>query len=79
VTTLLGRIASRFNITVSQKAIMQAAPVVGAATGAALNVAFMDHFNRVARFHFGLRTLERRHGAAQVQTAYVEAVRRLRK
>ncbi|MCE9556788.1 MAG: EcsC family protein, partial [Planctomycetes bacterium] len=62
LVNLLGRIASRFNVAVTEKMIAQAIPILGAATGAAINVAFMGHFNRVARFHFGLRQLERQHG-----------------
>ncbi|MGC3969119.1 MAG: EcsC family protein [Pirellulales bacterium] len=79
LATLLARIAARFNLTVSQKALVQAVPVLGAATGAAINVAFMDHFNRVARFHFGIRSLERKHGRDVVQEAYRGAAKRLRK
>jgi hypothetical protein len=36
----------------------------------------MDHFNRVARFHFGIRSLERKHGIDVVQAAYRDAVLR---
>jgi hypothetical protein len=78
LAALLSRIAARFNLTVSQKALVQAVPVVGAATGAAINVAFMDHFNRVARFHFAIRSLERKYGRDVVQDAYQAAAKRLR-
>ncbi|MCE9555951.1 MAG: EcsC family protein, partial [Planctomycetes bacterium] len=54
----------------TEKMIAQAIPILGAATGAAINVAFMGHFNRVARFHFGLRQLERQHGVEVIQNAY---------
>ena len=70
VVNLLGRIAARFNVAVTEKMIAQAIPILGAATGAAINVAFMGHFNRVARFHFGLRQLERQHGVEVIQNAY---------
>ena len=72
---LLARIASRFNLTVADKVVAQAVPVVGAAGGAFVNVAFMDHFNTVARYHFGIRKLERQYGAEWVQAAYLQAVR----
>jgi hypothetical protein len=39
-------------------------------TGAAINAAFLDHFNRVARYHFGIRRLERIYGVDVVQGAY---------
>lgn len=73
LVNLLGRIAARFNVAVTEKMIAQAIPILGAATGAAINVAFMGHFNRVARFHFGLRQLERQHGVEVIQNAYREA------
>lgn len=34
LVNLLSRIAAKFNVTVSQKALVQAVPVLGAATGA---------------------------------------------
>lgn len=73
VVNLLGRIAARFNVAVTEKMVAQAIPILGAATGAAINVAFMGHFNRVARFHFGLRQLERQHGVEVIQNAYRSA------
>lgn len=79
LVNLLSRIAARFNVTVSQKAFVQALPVLGAATGATINVAFIDHFNRVARYHFGLRSLERKYGLDRTQSAYQAEVRKLRK
>ena len=63
-------IASRFSVPVSQKAIAQAAPLIGAASGAALNLVFSDHFQRVARGHFIVRRLERIHGPAAIREAY---------
>src|SRR5204863_312147 len=76
VVNLIAKIASQFNITVTQKVLVQAIPVVGAATGATINVAFMDHFNRVARFHFGIRSLERKYGADLIQSIYLDSARR---
>jgi EcsC protein family len=67
---LISRIAARFNIAVSQKFIAQGLPVVGGVAGSVLNAAFAEHFNRAARYHFGIRKLERRYGAEAVQQAY---------
>jgi hypothetical protein len=67
---LVVRIASRFNVTVAQKALAQAVPMLGAAGGAFVNVAFTDHFNSVARYHFGIRKLERLYGMESVQSIY---------
>ncbi|MBW8270795.1 EcsC family protein [Caldovatus sp. SYSU G05006] len=70
----LGAVAARFGGPVALKVSAQAAPIVGAAAGAAVNLAFLEHFRSVARGHFTVRRLERAHGAALVRAAY-EAMR----
>ena len=70
IVQLLGSVASRFSVKVSQKVAAQAVPVVGAVTGATLNSVFMRHFQRMAEGHFTVRALERRHGAQAVRVAY---------
>ena len=62
--------ASRFGVMVTQKLAAQAVPVIGALGGAAVNYAFIDHFQEVARAHFVVRRLERRYGKSAVRTAY---------
>lgn len=64
------QIAARFGVVVSQKVAAQAVPILGAVGGAAVNAAFMDHFQAMARAHFTVRRLERTYGAALVRTAY---------
>lgn len=63
-------IAARFQAQVSQKVAMQAVPLIGAASGAAINLAFTDHFQDIATGHFGVRRLERQYGADAVRSAY---------
>jgi EcsC protein family len=67
---LIAQIASRFGVVVTQKLAAQAVPLVGALGGAAVNYAFIDHFQEVARAHFVVRRLERRHGKDAVRAAY---------
>jgi hypothetical protein len=67
---LIATIAARFQVQVTQKAAAQMVPVLGAAGGAAINLAFTDHFQDVATGHFGVRRLERQYGAEQVRLAY---------
>jgi hypothetical protein len=67
---LVAEIAKRFNLVVSQKLMAQAVPAIGAAGGALVNVAFNAHFDRVARYHFGIRALERKYGIETVQATY---------
>jgi hypothetical protein len=70
VVRLLSQIASRFGVAVSQKVAAQAVPVIGALGGAAVNAAFTDHFQTLARGHFTVRRLERAYGKAVVRAAY---------
>jgi hypothetical protein len=70
LTRLAAQIASRFGIVVSQKVAAQAVPIVGAMGGAAVNAAFMAHFQAIARAHFCVRRLERQYGKPRVQAAY---------
>lgn len=72
---LISVVASRFQVTVTQKVAVQSVPVLGAAMGALVNAAFTDHFNRVARYHFGIVALEKRYGAERVQAAYERSLR----
>ncbi len=67
---LITAVAARFGVIVSEQVAAKAVPVVGAATGAAINVIFMDHFQRMAEGHFIVRRLERRHGTRAVRNAY---------
>jgi hypothetical protein len=69
----IGSIAARFGGPVALKLSAQAAPVIGAAAGAAINLAFLEHFRGVAEGHFTIRRLERAHGAEAVQAAYRDA------
>jgi hypothetical protein len=66
----IAQVASRFGIVVSQKLAAQALPMVGALGGAAVNYAFMDHFQVVAQAHFTVRRLERIYGQDVVRAEY---------
>ena len=70
VADLLGRVASRFSIRVSEEMMAKAIPVVGAATGAAINTLFMHHFQELAKAHFTIRRLERHYGPSRVRGVY---------
>ena len=70
IARLISQIAARFGIVVSEKVAAQAAPILGAIGGAAINAAFADHFQTLARGHFIVRRLERQHGARVVAFEY---------
>jgi EcsC family protein len=67
---LITQIAARFGFVVSQKAAAQTIPVIGALGGAAINFAFIEHFQSVARGHFTVRRLERKYGKELVFAKY---------
>jgi len=67
VARFLTQIAARFGVVVSQKVAAQAVAVVGALGGAAVNLAFIEHFQDVARGHFTVRRLERIYGIDAVR------------
>ena len=70
VVRLINAIANRFSVPVTEKVIFEAAPVIGAVSGASLNAIFISHFQRIAHGHFIIRRLERAHGAEAVRLAY---------
>src|ERR1700723_3110712 len=70
VARLISQIAARFGIVVTEKLAAQAAPILGAIGGAAVNAAFADHFQTLARGPFIVRRLERLHGASVVAFEY---------
>lgn len=63
-------IAARFGLVVTQKAMAQAIPVVGAVGGGLVNTVFISHFQDMARAHFTIRRLERKYSPGLVQEAY---------
>jgi hypothetical protein len=66
----IAQVASRFEMVVSEKFLAEAVPVVGALGGATINAAFTDYFSQAARYHFGLRALENKHGRDTIESYY---------
>ena len=69
---LVAKIAERFGIQVTEKAAAQAIPAIGPAGGAIVNAIFMDHFQDMARGHFLVRKLERKHGKEVIEKLCAE-------
>jgi hypothetical protein len=63
-------ISRRFGIVVSQKLAAQSIPLIGAVGGAAINYAFVDHFQSIASGHFTIRRLVRSYGPHLVRDEY---------
>ncbi len=66
----IAAVAARFSVQVSEKFVAQAIPVIGAAGGASINLAFIHHFQNMAQAHFSIRRLERSYGEAVVRNVY---------
>ncbi|MCL7713915.1 EcsC family protein [Stenotrophomonas mori] len=64
------KVAARFGVVVSEKVAAQALPVIGAVAGATLNTMFTAYYQDMARGHFIVRRLERKHGFEPVRLAY---------
>jgi hypothetical protein len=70
IVRLIGVIASRFGIVVTEQAAAKAIPLIGAAGGTVINVLFMDHFQAIARGHFIVKRLEAKYGKELVRRLY---------
>lgn len=78
VSALISRFASGFAARLSTKLGAQAIPVLGAATGAAINFAFVDYYERVAQIHFRLLRLEAENPGIDIHAEYARALERVR-
>lgn len=75
ISLLIRQVAARFGVMLSQKYLTQAVPLIGAVAGSTLNYVFMDYYQQMARVHFALRALERRHDPAAVRACFDSLVR----
>jgi hypothetical protein len=78
ISLVIRQVAARFGVMLSQKYLTQVVPVIGAAAGSTLNYVFMDYYQRMARVHFTLRALERRHDPDAVRACFDSLVRAAR-
>lgn len=62
------QIAKVFEVRVTQKMLGEMVPIAGALGGAALNYAFTDFYCTAAKYHFGIRALEKKYGNEKIQT-----------
>lgn len=74
---IIETVAQRFGVKVTEKFALQAAPVLGAVSGAAINAMFISHYQNMARGHFTVRRLERAYGEREVRDAYATIQARL--
>lgn len=62
LNALIAKVAPRLSAVLGQKLAAQAAPVLGAVAGAAINYAFTSYYQEMARVSFGLKRLARETG-----------------
>ena len=67
----IAQLAARFGVPVSEKAMAQSLPIVGAAGGALINTLFIAHFQDVGRGHFIVRRLDRTYDPELVRREYL--------
>jgi hypothetical protein len=67
---LIRQIASRLSVQISEQIAAKSVPALGAVFGAAINAAFIDHFQKIADAHFTVRSLERRYGEQAVRAQW---------
>jgi hypothetical protein len=67
---LLTAATSRFGVVVSEKALAEMIPLLGAVGGALINLLFVSHFQAMAGGHFTVRRLERKYGSEAVRSEY---------
>jgi hypothetical protein len=70
LVNLVRALAERFGVVLSQKAMAEIVPVIGAVGGAFTNHIFIRHFQDMAHGHFTVRRLERKYNRETVQLAY---------
>ena len=70
IIRFIAKIASLFEITVTEKMLAEAIPIVGAIGGATINIAFCDYFGQAAKYHFGLLRLEKEYGKDKITNIY---------
>ena len=70
VIQIIRGIAARFGVVISDTAAARMVPIAGAASGAMLNLIFMNHYQNVARGHFIVRRLERNYGVDVIKGIY---------
>jgi len=70
IARFISVVAARFGVVISEQAAAKAIPVIGAASGAVINVLFIDHFQDMARGHFIIKRLEAKYSAGTIESAY---------
>jgi EcsC protein family len=74
IQKMIAVVVPKLGLAMGQKLAVQAVPVLGAVTGAALNAAYLSYYRETARVRFGLLRLAEVHGAEATLRAFQAAV-----
>lgn len=74
ISAMVSAVAPRFAAALGQKLAAQMVPVLGAVSGATLNMAFVNYYREMAHVRFGLLVLGLSHGPDRVLTAFEAAI-----
>lgn len=72
IVNLVNKLVARYSVVITEEVAAKAVPIIGAVSGAGINIIFMDHFQKMAEGHFIIRRLEKKYGEEAVRLAYVE-------
>ncbi|MDQ3020107.1 MAG: EcsC family protein [Bacteroidota bacterium] len=70
IVNFISKVSSRFGIIVSQEAAAKSIPIIGAVSGSAINLVFIDHFQKMAEAHFTVMHLEDKYGKEEIMEIY---------
>jgi hypothetical protein len=70
---ILAVVVPRLSLILGEKLALQAVPLIGAVTGAALNAMFLTYYREMARIRFRLLRLAESHGAEAVLRGFSRA------
>ncbi|MDX5626991.1 MULTISPECIES: EcsC family protein [unclassified Brenneria] len=68
---VIDAVATRLGITITEKMAAQIVPVIGAASGAAINTLFINHYQNMAKGHFIVKRLEQKYGEDEIKAVYL--------
>ncbi len=72
IIKLVNKFVARYSVVITEEVAAKAVPIVGAISGAGINIIFMDHFQKMAEGHFIIKRLEKKYGEQEVKEAYGE-------
>lgn len=73
---IIATVAPRLALVLGQKLAAQTVPILGAASGAAINAAYVSYYREIARIRFALMRLAEYHGGEAVTRAFAAAATR---